>query len=136
MEEGEKVTCNVHETGVCALHAREVELRDKNQKAIEEAVSKIADKLPGMSRATYALIMVASLVGVVIAGSFIYTRDIGQQAIQRDTEIVAQQRVISNQLQDIAVNSARNEGLQSALLKEMREFTQAVMKNDQGKPRR
>lgn len=131
--------CDFHQSGVCALHGESFEriggthkAYDKSIRGLERAMREMADKLPGITRATYALITVASLVGVIITGAFIYTRDTGAQSVERDNQITAQQAVLTAQIRELAISSAKNEGLQTALLKEMREFTSAV-RADMGK---
>jgi arginine utilization protein RocB len=120
-----QLSCDIEKTGVCAFHNVEVERR----KNMNELVQSIPKLLTAMNRT----IGVLTFVGLVIAASFIYTRDTDQSAINRD-------QLLEQRISDIAAQVSRlstavqvSEAKQAALvlqLTQLNEHLRIVIKNE------
>jgi hypothetical protein len=129
--------CDVLENGICVLHNVEVERRKSEISgitssitALKEAVAGLNDIIKGIQKTVYGFIGTTIFIAMVITGSFIYTREVGDRSDTQNTALQEGQRDLTRQVAQLAVNIARNEGMQGALITEIREFTRIMKERD------
>ncbi|BDD88688.1 hypothetical protein [Desulfofustis limnaeus] len=114
--EMERLSCDIEKTGVCAFHNVEVERR----KNMNELVKSIPKLLTAMNRT----IGVLTFIGIVIAGSFVYTRDTDRSAINRDQLLEQRISEIANQVSRLSVAVQVSEAKQAALVQQLTQLNE------------
>lgn len=129
----ERIKCNVNETGVCALHNVEIERRkgekeaiEKSIKALETAVSTLSNMIPKISRSFYVIIATATLMLIMVTGSYVYTRDAIINSINRDNSLQKKIETLTDKFNLILIENARTEGAQHTLLNEIKDFSKLM----------
>lgn len=135
--EQEPERCDVSRTGVCAMHDVTVERRrgeqeavNKSIRSIEKTVTELDKIVKSLVKNFYIFLGTTALISAIIIASFVYTRDTGEASKQRDAILSSNQETISQQVSTLAVNMARTEGMQSALISELREFTKTLKEKE------
>jgi len=103
--------CNVAKDGVCALHGVEVERRRQT--------AQIAENIPGILTTMNRIVGYSVLVTMVIAGGFVYIRDVKQQADYSHEMHKSDIAMITAQVSVLTTTVARSEEKYAAILREM-----------------
>jgi hypothetical protein len=103
--------CNVAHDGVCALHGVEVERRKQT--------AEIAQNIPGMLTTMNRIIGYSVLVTLVVAGGFIYIRDVKQQVDYSLELHKSDITMLTAQISALTTTVARSEEKYSSILREM-----------------
>lgn len=123
---GEDRTCNVHETGVCAMHQVEVERRKNDN----ENLRKLMDLIPKMLTRINTMVGYSLLATLLIVGGFYYSSEIKADSHEADSkirssidkhEVGTDRRInqLTTQVTELTVAMARSEEKHTALMTQM-----------------
>jgi hypothetical protein len=103
--------CNVAHDGVCALHGVEVERR--------KHTADIAANIPGILTTMNRMIGYSVLVTMVVAGGFVYIRDVSQKVDYSHDMHKSDIAMLTAQVSALTTTVARSEEKYTSILREM-----------------
>ncbi|MGV0961845.1 MAG: hypothetical protein ACOYB1_18625 [Limnohabitans sp.] len=110
--------CNVAHDGVCALHGVEVERR--------KHTAQIVENIPVLLTTMNRIIGYSVLVTMVVAGGFVYIRDVKQQVDYSHEMHKSDITLITSHVSALTTAVARSEEKYSSILREMENLNNQV----------